>query len=136
MARPTKYTPEREKRIIDALSGGVSRKAAAEYAGIDQDTLTSWMKRYSDFSAAVIRAESSCEVSAIVSLRQAWMGGDWRAGLEWLKRRRHQEWGDIQRLEIVASVREMARAAGKDEDAAVAEAVQILKELRGARNAR
>ena len=44
MARPTKYTPEAVKRITDALSAGASRRAAADYAGIDQDTLANWMK--------------------------------------------------------------------------------------------
>lgn len=135
MARPTKYGPESEKRIIEALSAGVSRKTASEYAGIDQDTLIRWMKRYTDFADAVRAAESKVEVSAVVSVRQAWMAGDWRAAIEWLKRRRPKEWSETHRLEIVTTVREMARAAGQDEDAAVAEAEQILKELRSARNA-
>ena len=133
MARPTKYTPEVEKRIVDALAGGVSRKAAAEYGGIDEVTLIRWMHRYASFASAVTRAESSVEVSAIVSVRQAWMAGDWRAAIEWLKRRRSAEWGDVQRIEVINSVREMARMAGADEDAAVAEAEAYLQELRRGR---
>lgn len=134
--RPTKYTPETEKRILEALSGGVSRKTAAEYAGIDEVTLIRWMQRYDNFASAVIAAESKVEVSAVLSVRQAWMAGDWRAAIEWLKRRRSKEWSETHRIELISSVREMARAAGADEDAAVAEAEAILKELRGARNAR
>lgn len=136
MARPTKYTPAMVKKVLDALAAGVSRRAAAEYAGIDEKTLITWMQRYASFSSAVIEAETKVEVSAVVSIRQAWMAGDWRAAVEWLKRRRSKDWSETHRLEIVSTVREMARAAGQDEEAAVAEAETILKELRGARNAR
>ncbi len=131
MARPSKRTPEVEKRIMDALAAGASRKTAAEYGGIDEVTLIRWMQRFENFASAVIRAETQCEVSAIISLRQGWMAGDWRAGLEWLKRRRPKEWGDVTRVEIISSVRELARATGADEDAAVAEAMAYLKEVRG-----
>jgi transposase len=132
MARPSKYTPEMEKKIVEALTAGVSRKTAAEYAGIDEKTVINWMKRYSSFSSAVIAAETKVEVSATISLRQAWASGDWRAALAWLERRRHEDWGRKDRLEIIQSVRELARANGKDEEAAVAEAEAILKEIRGA----
>jgi transposase-like protein len=136
MARPTKYSPEVEKRITDALAGGASRRLAAEYGGIHETTLIDWMHRYPNFASAVIRAEAQCEMSAVLSLRQGWMqSNDWRAGLEWLKRRRPKEWGDVTRHEIVNSVRELARASGADEDAAVAEAEAFLKEMRrGARS--
>lgn len=136
IARPTKRTPEVEKRITDALAGGASRRLACEYAGISQETFSVWCKRYLDFLEAVTRAEAQCEMSAILSLRQGWMqSNDWRAGLEWLKRRRPKEWGDVTRHEIVNMVREMARATNGDEDAAVAEAEAYLKEMRrGARS--
>lgn len=135
MARPTKYSPETAKDVLDTLSLGCSRKAAAEAAGIDQDTLANWMRRYSDFSAAVLRTEAEVERSAVVSVRKAWMAGDWKAAIEWLKRRRPKEWGDVTRHEIVNMVREMARATNGDEDAAVAEAESYLKEMRrGARS--
>jgi hypothetical protein len=132
MARPSKYTPAVVARVIEALTAGTSRKGAAEYAGIDQGTLENWMHRYSDFSGAVKQAESQVEVRASLAIRQAFTAGDWRAALAWLERRRHEDWGRKDRLEIIQSVRELARANGKDEDAAVAEAEAILKEIRGA----
>lgn len=136
MARPSKRSPEIEKRIMEALAAGVSRKTAAEYGGVTEDTLIRWMKRYADFHSAVIDAESKVEVSAVVSVRAAWMAGDWRAAIEWLKRRRHQEWSETHRVEIINSVREMAKAAGADESAAVAEAEAYLKEQRASRGTR
>lgn len=131
--RKTKRTPDVERKIIEALNAGTTRRAACAYAGIHQDTFYVWMNRHPEFADAVIRAEASCEVSAIISLRQGWMSGDWRAAVEWLKRRQPQEWGDAARIEIVNSVRELARAAGADEDAAVAEAEAYLRETRRAR---
>lgn len=131
--RPTKYTPEKSKEILGNLSIGCSRKASAEAAGIDEVTLIRWMQRYENFASAVLETEAKVERSAVTSVRQAWMDGDWRAAIEWLKRRRSKEWSETHRLEIIAGVRELARETGKDEEAAVAEAEALLKELRGAR---
>lgn len=133
MARPTKYTPETAKKITDALAAGNTRKASSLYAGVDQSTFERWVRRYADFAEAVENAEARAEVSHVLNIRQAAQSGNWTASAWWLERRRHQEWGRKDRLEIITTVREMARAAGADEDAAVAEAEAFLKELRGAR---
>lgn len=134
MARPSKYTPERRTRVLEALRAGTSRRGAAEYGGIDQTTLENWMKRYSDFSAAVVAAEAAVELRAALTIRQAFTAGDWKAAAFWLERRRNKEWGRQVKVELINTVREMARAAGVDEDAAVAEVEAILRETRGARS--
>lgn len=128
--RPTKYTPETVTKITNALVSGASRRAAAEYAGVSVDSFERWMKRYADFAATVTRAEAQCETSASLALRQAWAGGDWRAAAWWLERRRHEDWGRQDKVEIGPMVRDMARAAGVDEDEAVREAEQILRDIR------
>jgi hypothetical protein len=133
MARPTKYTPETVKKILDALAAGNTRKASALYAGIGENTLGDWLNRYRDFRDAVENAEARAEVGHVLNIRQAAQSGTWTASAWWLERRRHQEWGRKDRIEIINSVRELARAAGQDEDAAVAEAERFLKEMRGAR---
>lgn len=130
--RKTKYTADVTKRIMQALTAGMPRKGASEYGGVDQVTLERWMHKYVDFADAVIAAEASCELRAALTIRQAFVDGDWKAAAFWLSRRRSQTWGETHRVEIINTVREMARAAGQDEDAAVAEAVAILKELRSA----
>jgi hypothetical protein len=136
MARPgpdTKYTPETVKKIVDALSAGNTRGASSAYGGISQKTLERWMKRYVDFDEAVKDAEARAEVGHVANIAQAAKSGNWTASAWWLERRRHQDWGRKDRVEIIATVRELARANGADEDAAVAEAETFLKELRGAR---
>jgi len=94
MARPTKYNAEREKKIIDALRTGCSRRDAYEYGGIDAQTFATWLKRYSDFSVLVQEAESQAAVMHTANITKAAKDGDWKASLEWLKRRRRDEWGD------------------------------------------
>lgn len=134
MSPPSKRRPSVEAAILDALRRGNTRAAAAEAAGIDRTQLWRWMRRCATLRNAITRAEAEAEVKAVGAVHDAYADGDWRAALEWLKRRRSQDWGDVQRIEIIDSVREMARAAGLDEDAAVSEAERFLKELRrGAR---
>jgi hypothetical protein len=50
MPRPTKYTPETVKKILEALETGASYKVAAAYAGIHFDTFNEWRERFSEFS--------------------------------------------------------------------------------------
>jgi transposase-like protein len=137
MARPTKYTPERVARIVEALEGGNTRRAAAMAAGIDEGTLERWVRRYAGFAGAGREAEAQAEVAHVSTIKQASDSGDWRAALAWLERRRNEDWGRRDKVEIVNSVRELARQAGatpEEEAAAVAEAERVLAEMRkGAR---
>lgn len=133
MARPTKYTPETVKKILDALAAGNTRKASALYAGIGENTLGDWLNRYRDFRDAVENAESRAEVGHVANIAQAARSGNWTASAWWLERRRHQDWGRQDRIEIVNTVRQLAAAEGLTEEetaAAVAEAEAYLKGLR------
>lgn len=131
MGRPTKLTPAVEAAILQALRDGNTRTASAESNGVDRVQLWRWMTRFATFRNAVMQAEAQAEVRSTITLRQA-AEKDWRAALAWLERRRSADWAKHDRLEIITTVREMARAAGEDEDAAVAEAERYLRELRRA----
>lgn len=102
MARPTKYTPEREKKIVDALRIGCSRRDAYESAGIDQETFARWLKRFAGFAALVREAESAAAVAHTANIAKAAKRGQWKASLEWLKRRRREEWGDSIQADITS----------------------------------
>jgi hypothetical protein len=91
MARPTKFNEERSQKIIEALRGGNTRKASAEYAGINQDTLADWAKRYSDFSDSIKKAEADAEVRNVAIISKA-ASETWQAAAWWLERRRHEDW--------------------------------------------
>jgi hypothetical protein len=61
------------------------------------------------------------------------MTGQWGAATWWLERRRHEDWSQKRTVEhTITMVRELARATGHDEDAAVQAAQEILKEMRAA----
>jgi transposase len=127
MARPSKMTPEVVKKIADALSGGSTRKAAAQYAGVDEKTLINWMHRYSSFSSAVLLAEAGCEVAAVATIVQAGRSGSWLASAWWLERRRHAEWGKVDRLEVEIrdAAERVAQQTGADAGWLVKRAAEI-----------
>jgi hypothetical protein len=135
--RPSKYTPEVVKRIMDALAAGNTRKAAAEYGGIDEDTLGRWRRRFADFADAIKSAEAHAEVGHVANIATAAKGGNWTASAWWLERRRSAEWGRVDRVEI-----EVRRAAERiaesyppeqrpDPDWLVKRARQIAAEAEG-----
>jgi hypothetical protein len=123
MARPTKYTPERARAIVDRLRTGATRTASVLASGIDYTTFLAWLKRYPSFANDVARAEAEVEARYAAVLFQAAAPHDvvevtettgpdgttirtttrrefdWRAALEWLRRRRREEWGDLMRQE-------------------------------------
>lgn len=110
MARRSKCTPERRKKIIRALEAGNYRHAACRHAGIGESTFYRWMevgeadaeadKRtiYREFMEGVIRAEAKAETQAVEALRMA-MPGDWRAAAHYLERRYPGLWGRKDRHE-------------------------------------
>ena len=131
MARPTKLTPAAEKAILDALRAGATRTAAFEAAGISRARISTYMRGFVTFRDAVMQAEAGAELRAIVGVRQAINANDWRAAAWWLERRRHDDWGRRDRIDLVATVRMLAREHGltaDEERDAVREAERIMRE--------
>jgi len=93
MARPTKYNDAKAAQITTLLRGGCTRKDAAGSVGISSDTLVRWSRSNADFAALVESAEAYAAVK-MTTIVTAAAATEWRAALEWLKRRRREEWGD------------------------------------------
>lgn len=98
VGRPTKCTPERVKRIIDALKGGNTRSASAAYGGIDPETFSNWMARgakdeepFLGFSIQVKAAEAEAEVRNVAIIQTA-AKDKWQAAAWWLERRRPKDY--------------------------------------------
>jgi transposase len=129
MARPTKRTPDRERRLLQAIREGNTRKAAAAYAGVDQDTIARWCHRSADFADNLSRAEAESEVALVAIVRKAAVD-DWRAAAHLLERRWPETWGRRERIDVRVDieqhVRELAAKYGIDVDEALLEAQQIL----------
>jgi hypothetical protein len=131
MARPSKLTPAVEAAILTALRGGLTRTAAAESNGVDRTQLWRWMARFATFRNAIMQAEAQAEVRATITLRQAGET-DWKAALAWLERRRHADWGKVDRVEIEVKriAARIAAQTGADPDWLVKRAVEIAADER------
>ena len=112
--RPTKFTPERTDKLLQALRGGNYRDTACKYAGISHQTLLNWLKighqpdappEYLEFVEAVEKAEADAEVFDIALIRQAAQGGNWQAAA-WIRERKDPaKWGrrDVAKVELTGS---------------------------------
>lgn len=104
--RPTKYTPERCARILDALRDGNHIETACAVGGVHYDTFREWVKaseagdeRYSGFSEQVTRALADAE-TALLSTVKTHSADDWRAA-SWILERRHPDrWANTQRVKL------------------------------------
>jgi len=109
MARPTKFTQERQDKIITALRAGHYRETAAAYGGISYETLRQWLKRaenptdhpeYPAFRDAVCEAEAQAEVADLALIRRAASDGEWRAAAWRLERKHPERWGQRAKVEV------------------------------------
>jgi hypothetical protein len=102
MGRPTKLSPEVQAVIVREIELGVDLDDAAAAAGVWYNTLNEWRKKgaeqktgkYHEFNVAVARAEGIAAENFTKTITNAAQKGDWKAALEWLKRRRRAKWGD------------------------------------------
>lgn len=101
MARPSKFTTEVTETILKALAYGATYKDASEAAGVDYMTFRTWMERgeagkkpFNEFFEAVRRTEAEARLKYLSTIADAARTGDWRAALEYLKRRDRTTWGD------------------------------------------
>lgn len=65
---PNKYSEERVSTILRRLRWGCTQRRAAQYAGVSEQTLYSWRKRYPQFDAAVREAIRGAELERKTAL--------------------------------------------------------------------
>lgn len=107
VGRPSKFTPETRKRLIDAIRMGNYRESSCNYAGISVSTFYAWLDKgkkqnkgeFVEFLEAVTHAEAEAEVRMIAQW-QAQIPGDWRAARDFLARRFPERWGLKARVEV------------------------------------
>lgn len=100
MARPTKRTPERQTAILNSLRLGNTRRAAAAFAEIDDNTFYRWLADDGTFRAAVEKAEADAETRFLGNIAKAAADGTWTAAAWWLERRRHQDYRKREGVEL------------------------------------
>ncbi len=101
VGRPTKRTPETEKKICDFLRTGCGRVDAAVASGISKETFCHWMNEFPEFSDLVLRAESEAAARFTAIVAKAAID-DWRAASWWLERKRREEFGKNETINHLA----------------------------------
>ena len=127
--RPSKYTPERVQRIVQALQAGSTRKAACQYAGISDETFATWLRENLDFLDAVTQAETAAELRCNTTIMQAIRDGSTTDAWKWLERRRAEDYGRVDRTEITVrrEAEKLAAELGLNADELLSEAERILR---------
>ncbi len=121
IGRPLKLDDLRAKRIVDAISRGLSRTASASSAGVSRRALMDWLARGRDgeepfqhFLHRVQEAEGKAEGEMIACIRNAALSDAryWQAAGWWLERARPQDWAKRE----PTPEQETARADGEQQD--------------------
>lgn len=144
--QPTKLTPERTERLLQAIRAGNYYDAACAYAGIGYSTFREWIVRgekaktgkYAEFAEAVKKAELDAETRLVAQWQQH-MPEDWKAIATFLERRHPDKWG--RRDRVAATVEHSGQVTSRHEyditqtiimDPAAAEAAeQLLRRATG-----
>jgi hypothetical protein len=63
MGRPTKLTPERHRRIVEAIRAGCYAEVAARAAGIVPSTYYDWLQRGQNGEASRSTVDELCAMS-------------------------------------------------------------------------
>lgn len=90
--RHTKKTPETVDALLQALAIGHTRRDACQLAGINEDTIILWIKKDSEFSEQVKKAELVAKDQCIKLVRKA-ATTQWQAAAWYLERKHHAEFG-------------------------------------------
>lgn len=100
--RPTKYTPETVKRILEAIKLGVAYVDAANYGGVSFETFNEWRKQYPEFSEAVESASGQAVTACMAKIQKAATEGSWQASA-WILERRHPDRYGRTRVELTGA---------------------------------
>lgn len=108
--RPTKCTPDLIEKAEELMAEGHYAVTVARHLGIGQSTWYDWLTWaddpekddiYSEFSDAVARGEAEAEMKAVRNIQRAALDPDeWRANVEYLKRRFRDRWSEKQEHEV------------------------------------
>jgi hypothetical protein len=111
MARPSKLTPETQKKLCDALAGGATRADAALFAGLEVSSFYRWLRQgkaarrgaVCQFYHAVKAAEAAVAVRCTARVQAATLE-DWKAAAWWLERRRPRQFATKAHLDVDARI--------------------------------
>lgn len=133
MAQGRAVTSAQTERLLEGLRFGMTRRAAAAYAGMSKTHLYLVLERdkAGTLRTAIENAEGEAEaVFSRLVAEAAAVPRNWTAAAWWLERRHPDNFGRKDRVEIKVDLRTIAErvAPGLDVDAVLAEAERIMSE--------
>jgi len=134
MTQGRAITSEQTERLLDGLRHGMTRRAAAAYAGFSKSAFYRMLDEDDGtFGTEVENAEGEAEAAMTKLVANAAVDPkNWTAAAWWLERRHPDDYGKRERVEVTFNLRKFAEERGLDPDEVMAEADAILS----ARNAR
>lgn len=108
MGRPTKFTPDRADKILEALRLGVPQATAVTYAGVGESTYYRWLSDATkpdapddlrEFREAVQAARAEAEVRSLAVIQNA-SRKTWQAAAWFLERGFPHHWARTDRHEV------------------------------------
>lgn len=132
MTQGRAVTSEQTERLLEGLRHGMTRRAAAAYAGMSRTTFYRMMDAdKGSLVASVENAEGEAEAAYTKLVANAASEPkNWTAAAWWLERRHPDSFGRKDRVEVKVDLRTIAEkvAPGLDVDAVLAEAERIMSE--------
>ena len=113
MARPTKFTDRVCAKILEGLQAGLTRSAATGRAGVHPAQIGRWCADNPGFATNCDIAEAEAEARSTAIITNAAQNGDPKMALEWLKRRRRDDWGDNEKVTHGGSLEFIAAGAAE-----------------------
>lgn len=96
--RPTLYNETLGKAICDKIAVGMTKRGACGLLGVTEEVFQLWSTTRDGFITMLAQAEAEAEEALTKTLFAAGTNGetkgDYKASIEWLKRRRRADYGD------------------------------------------
>jgi hypothetical protein len=125
-----KVTSEQHDRLLEGLRYGMTRRAAAAYAGFHHATLYRMIEADATLATAIEKAEGEAEAAYTKAVADA-VPKNWAAAAWWLERRKHMDYARRDRVDVTMDIRKevekLAGDLGLDSDAVMAEVEEILR---------
>jgi hypothetical protein len=127
VGRPSKMTPEKVEAICTYLKQGNTRKTSAILAGIGHSTLYEWMEEFPEFADTIKRAEEEA-IAHHVQTIHAFSQSNWQASAWYLERRRKEDFGKQDRVDITTNGKDIQSMTVQQLDAELERLKNITSE--------
>lgn len=122
-----KYTPDTVERICQFLKAGNTRKTSAIASGISEETFYTWMRDKLEFSESIKRAEEEAVARNVAIINKAGQT-NWQASAWWLERRRKEDFGRQDRMDITTNGKDIQTMTVQQLDAEIERLKNITSE--------